>query len=146
MVGGQALDLESDKLGQPPRPDVAHIRRMQNMKTGALLQFACESGGILGRADTAMLNALRSFGEHIGFAFQIADDLLDIEGSPETVGKATGKDIAAGKATIAGLMGVDAARALLAETEAKAVAALAPFGDRANLLRDAARFVVSRRS
>ena len=117
---------------------------MQSLKTGALIKYACESGGLLGSAVPEQLEALRTFGNHIGFAFQIADDLLDIEGSPKLVGKATGKDTAAGKATIAGLLGVDDARALLAQTEAKAVDALAPFGDCAELLRTAAHFVVSR--
>ena len=146
MVGGQALDLESDKLGRPAQPTAEHIRRFQAMKTGALITYAVEAGAILGRASAGERAALKAYGDHLGFAFQIADDLLDVEGDAATVGKAVGKDTAAGKATLVSMMGLSAARAKLLETEAAAIAALAPFGERAKVLMDAAHFVVTRRS
>ena len=146
MVGGQYLDLSSDKRGDPAQPDDAYIRRMQGMKTGALLKFACEAGGILGGADESQLAALSDYGTHLGLAFQISDDLLDVEGDPEVVGKATGKDADAGKATLVGILGVDQARKELAAAEASALAALEGFGEQADVLREAAKFVSSRKS
>jgi farnesyl diphosphate synthase len=146
MVGGQALDLMADKLGDPSEPTVDHIRRLQAMKTGALLVFACEAGAILGRASQEERKALIEFGTALGFAFQIADDLLDAEGDAVTVGKAVAKDAAANKATLVSLMGIPAARTMLAETEAAASEALRIFGSRADVLREAAHFVVNRKS
>jgi farnesyl diphosphate synthase len=145
MAGGQCIDLEADKLGRPAAPTLSHIRRLQAMKTGALIRFGVEAGAILGDATPEQRASLRSYGDHLGFAFQIADDLLDASGDAATVGKATGKDAEAGKATLVSLMGLDAARARLAETEAAAIAALAPFGNAADSLRHAARFVASRK-
>jgi farnesyl diphosphate synthase len=146
MVGGQAIDLEADKRGEPAVASIAHIRRLQAMKTGALIRFGAEAGGLLAKASQADLAALRTYGDHLGFAFQIADDLLDAEGDSATVGKATGKDAAAGKATLVSLMGIPAAREKLREVEAAAIAALAPFGARGDVLAEAARFVVQRKS
>lgn len=146
MVGGQALDLEAEKLGLPDAPTREHIRRLQAMKTGALIRFSCEAGAVIGLADADERAALKTFGEHLGFAFQIADDLLDVEGDAETVGKAVAKDSDAGKATLVSLMGVEAARKALADTEAAAIKTLEPFGAKADVLREAARFVVNRKS
>jgi farnesyl diphosphate synthase len=146
MVGGQAIDLEADKLGLPAAPSLAHVRRLQAMKTGALILFACRAGAILGRADAGRRAALTAYADHLGVAFQIADDLLDADGDAALVGKAVGKDAAAGKATLVSLTGLDAARVRLAETEAAAIAALAPFGAAADMLAAAARFVSRRRS
>lgn len=146
MAGGQALDLEADKLGRPAHPTIDHIRRLQGMKTGALLVFACEAGAILGAAPDAQRAALRRYGTALGLAFQIADDLLDAEGDAATTGKAVGKDAAANKATLVSLMGLQAARAKLEETEREAITALEPFGDRADVLREAAAFVVKRKA
>ncbi len=146
MVGGQALDLMADKLGDPAQPTVEHIRRLQAMKTGALLVFACEAGAILGRASPPERQALVSFGADLGFAFQIADDLLDAEGDAATVGKAVAKDASANKATLVSLVGIPAAKAMLAETETRATAALAEFGTKAAVLREATRFVVNRKN
>ena len=145
MVGGQALDLEADKLGSPPKPDTGHIRRLQAMKTGALITYAVEAGAILGAATPVQRAALKAYGDHLGYAFQIADDLLDAEGDAATVGKAVGKDSAAGKATLVGLLGIEAARAELARSQAHAIAALSPFGLEAQTLIEAARFVSTRR-
>lgn len=146
MVGGQAFDLAADKLGEPPAPTVHHIRRLQAMKTGALITASCEMGAILGEASPADLSALRDYGRALGLAFQIADDLLDAEGDAEIVGKAVAKDTAAGKATLVSLLGLEAARAELAAAEAAAVHALEPFGDKAAVLIEAAHFVAHRKS
>jgi farnesyl diphosphate synthase len=145
MIGGQALDLEADKRGEPARPTVDHVRRLQAMKTGALIAFAAEAGAILGRADAERRRALAAYGRSLGLAFQIADDLLDVEGDAETVGKAVAKDAHRGKATLISLMGIEPARKLLGEAEAEAIAALAPFGADARWLVEAARFVSRRR-
>src|SRR5687767_14167929 len=98
------------------------------MKTGALLKFACKAGGILGKASAAQREALERYGAAVGQAFQIADDLLDVEGDAALVGKQTGKDAAAGKATIVGILGVDGAKARLRAIVGDAEAALKSFG------------------
>jgi farnesyl diphosphate synthase len=146
MAGGQTIDLEADKLGQPARPSLTHIQRLQAKKTGALIAYACEAGALLGQASEAQRAALLRYGTAIGLAFQIADDLLDVEGDAATVGKAVAKDAAAGKATTVSLLGIEAARAKLAEAEADAISALEPFGANADVLRWAARFVSQRKS
>ena len=144
MVGGQCLDLQSDKLGEPASPDLSYIQRMQGMKTGALLRFACEAGAILGEANDTDRAALVRFGECLGLAFQISDDLLDVEGDECVVGKRTGKDADAGKATLVGLLGIDAARQRLQEVRDEAETAITVFGDEADILKEAARFVATR--
>lgn len=146
MAGGQTIDLEADKLGQPAQPTLAHIQQLQAKKTGALIAYACEAGALLGQANAAQQAALLGYGTAIGLAFQIADDLLDVEGDAATVGKAVAKDGAAGKATTVSLLGIEAARAKLAEAESDAISALAMFGDKADGLRWAARFVSQRKS
>jgi farnesyl diphosphate synthase len=144
MVGGQVLDLEADKLGLPAAPDLAHIRRLQAMKTGALIRFACVAGPILAGRPDADVMRLATYGDHIGFAFQIADDLLDVTGDVAVVGKAVAKDAGAGKATTVSLMGLDAAREKLAVLERDAIAGLAPYGAEADMLRQIAGFIVRR--
>jgi farnesyl diphosphate synthase len=144
MVGGQALDLEAERLPTGTAPALAEILHLQSLKTGALIRFSCEAGAILGEAGAEARAALRDYGTEIGLAFQIADDLLDAEGDAATVGKAVSKDAAAGKATLVSLMGIEAARAELRRVEQAAIAALAPFGARAEPLIEAARFVASR--
>jgi farnesyl diphosphate synthase len=146
MAGGQMLDLDAEgrfatkrKLGEKD------IATLQAMKTGALLGFACRAGAILGEADEATRGALTRYGDAIGQAFQIADDLLDIEGDAATVGKATGKDAAAGKATLVSALGREDAVSRLETLLAEAENALAPFGDKAATLRAAARFIAARR-
>src|SRR6185312_6686113 len=116
----------------------------QIMKTGALLRFACAAGAILGAADTTARAALERYSHALGQAFQIADDLLDLEGDPALVGKSTGKDADAGKATMVSALGVDAAKARLRQLVADAEKALAPFGARAGILIEGARFVAER--
>jgi len=114
------------------------------MKTGALLRFACQAGGILAAAAKRERTALDRYGVAVGQAFQIADDLLDLEGDPALVGKSTGKDADAGKATMVSALGVDAAKARLRQLVAEAEKALAPFGARAGILIEGARFVAER--
>lgn len=144
MVGGQALDLEAERMHSAVPLSLAEILHLQSLKTGALITFAAEAGAILGQAAPDARSALRSYGQKIGVAFQIADDLLDAEGDAATVGKAVSKDAAAGKATLVSLMGIEAARAELRRVEQAAVDALAPFGQRAGTLIEAARFVANR--
>jgi farnesyl diphosphate synthase len=140
MAGGQMLDLEATGRALT-EADVLHL---QAMKTGALIRFGCEAGAILGGASADRAQALRDYGSALGQAFQLADDLLDIEGDTALVGKALAKDADAGKATLVGLIGVAEARARLSQLEAKARAALAPFGEEAQILAEAAAFVASR--
>jgi farnesyl diphosphate synthase len=144
MAGGQMLDLAAEGRFGAAALGEAEVRALQAMKTGALLRFACLAGALLGEAGAAGTEALARYGEALGEAFQIADDLLDVEGDAAAVGKATGKDVAAGKATLVGLLGVDGARARLGTLVAAAEAALAPFGPAAATLQAAARFVAQR--
>jgi farnesyl diphosphate synthase len=141
MAGGQMLDLEAPgkSLGE------AEIRQLQRMKTGALITFGCVAGGILGGTTDAKLGALRSYGDALGAAFQLADDLLDVEGDAALVGKATGKDTDAGKGTLVSLFGIEAAHRKLEELKAEALAALAPFKPHEHVLAEAAEFVVARK-
>jgi farnesyl diphosphate synthase len=147
MVGGQMLDLAAEGRfdgGTPQRLPEAEVARLQAMKTGALLKFACRAGGILGVASAAQRSALDRYGAAVGQAFQIADDLLDVEGDPALVGKQTGKDAQAGKATIVGILGPAGARARLRLLVGEAEAALAPFGEAAAVLLAGAKFVAER--
>lgn len=146
MVGGQSLDLEAERGVGDAFNSLERVRRMQSMKTGALIRFACEAGALLADAPKADRERLASYGDALGFAFQIADDLLDVEGSAEEMGKAVAKDADAGKATLVKLMGIDAARAKLSALQHEAVSLLEPYGARAQTLAAAASFVVNRRS
>ena len=142
MVGGQMIDLIAED-----RPlDIGAITRLQRMKTGALIAFSCESGAILAKAPAEPRAALRGYAHDLGLAFQIADDLLDVEGSAAETGKPVGADAAAGKATFVSILGVERARAQAELLIGQAVAHLDLFGGRAELLREAARFVISRRT
>ena len=142
MAGGQALDLQA----QLSRPDEAGIITLQAMKTGALIRFACEAGAILAGAPASDRERLAEFGSAIGLAFQLADDLLDLTADPEIMGKATGKDQAAGKATLAALHGADWARKQLTGLVGQAQDLLDIYGDRAATLKSAASFVAARRN
>lgn len=146
MVGGQIIDLEADKLGQPPQPTVNHIRRLQQMKTGALIRFACRAGPLLAGSTSEHLEALTLYGEKLGLAFQISDDLLDATGDAVETGKAVAKDAAAGKATMVGLYGPEGARTLLADTQSQARAVLACYGPKSAALIEAVDFMAVRRS
>jgi farnesyl diphosphate synthase len=149
MVGGQMLDLAAEgrfEEADRRRLGMVEIARLQAMKTGALLRYACEAGARLGGAAPTERGALDTYALAIGRAFQIADDLLDVEGDAVAVGKAVGKDAEAGKATFVELLGVGGARAELARLVTEAEQALATFGARATLLDQAARFIANRRN
>ena len=139
MVGGQMLDIEAETRATS---SLADITRIQSLKTGALFRFACEAGAILAGADPAPLH---QYADNIGLAFQIADDILDVESTPETLGKATQKDNAKGKATFVDLLGMDEAKARAASLANEAIGTLSIYGSRATTLAEAARYMVARR-
>jgi farnesyl diphosphate synthase len=148
MVGGQMLDLAAEGRfsgSGPQRLGEEGVLTLQAMKTGALLRFACQAGGMLGSATPQQRKALERYGAAVGQAFQIADDLLDVEGDTALVGKQTGKDAGAGKATMVDILGTDGAKARLRELVAEAEQALAPFGNSAAILIEGAHFVADRR-
>ena len=140
MCAGQMIDLQAADLPL----DRSLIDRLQALKTGAMITVACEIGAVLGRAAGRERDAIRQFGAAFGRAFQIIDDLLDVEGSEQAVGKAVGKDCEAGKATLLRLMAPVAARAEAEQAIAEGLRNLDLFGERATLLRDAAAFAVHR--
>ena len=139
MAGGQMLDIEAEKESTSA---LEHVMRIQSHKTGALFRFACEAGAIMAGADRFPLHR---YADDIGLAFQITDDLLDLESTPEQLGKATQKDTGKGKATIADLMGCDAAQQKAESLVETAIAALTPYGSAADTLRATARFIISRK-
>jgi farnesyl diphosphate synthase len=143
MVGGQMIDLIAEHR---PDLDIGTITRLQRLKTGALIAFACEAGAILGKTSVELRTAMRGYAHDLGLAFQIADDLLDVEGSSGETGKPVGQDAAAGKATFVSILGVERARAQAEHLVRQAVAHLDSFEQRAELLRQAARFVIERRT
>ncbi|APX70161.1 MULTISPECIES: polyprenyl synthetase family protein [unclassified Brucella] len=142
MAGGQALDL----MAETRKPDEAGIITLQAMKTGALIRFACEAGAIIAGASQEDRERMAEFGSAIGLAFQLADDLLDVTADAGTMGKATGKDAAAGKATLVSLHGIDWTRQQLSGLVAQAESLLAPFGEDAETLKQAARFIAERQN
>ncbi len=143
MVGGQMIDLLAEN---DPTLDIGAITRLQRLKTGALIAFSCEAGAILGKAGREQRLALRGYAHDLGLAFQIADDLLDIEGSAAETGKPVGSDAAAGKATFVTILGLQRARAQATALIRQAVAHLDLFEKKADLLRQAADFVINRRT
>lgn len=142
MVGGQMIDI----LAEGKELTGAEVSRLQAMKTGRLIQFAAEAGAILGRAAPTQRHQLAGFGRDLGAAFQIADDLLDAEGTAEETGKRTGKDKAVGKATLVALLGPARARAQAAMLAEQAVRHLDGFGPPAAHLAALAHHVVTRRN
>jgi farnesyl diphosphate synthase len=149
MAGGQMLDLAAEgRFAQngPQRLSENEVLMLQAMKTGALLRFACQAGGILAGATVEQRRALDRYGSAVGKAFQIADDLLDLEGDTALVGKQTGKDAAAGKATMVTALGEAGAKARLGQLVAEAEQSLASFGSAAAVLIEGARFVANRRT
>ncbi len=141
MVGGQALDIAAETADVPLTLD--QITALQAGKTGALIEWSAMAGPRMARVDTS---ALGQYAQALGLAFQIADDILDIEGDAVTVGKAVGKDVGAGKATFLSLLGLDAARARATSLVEEACAHLTGYGAEAETLREAARFVITRKS
>ncbi len=140
MVGGQMLDL----LGERSSFDLGTISRLQRMKTGKLMAFACEAGAILGRASDPHRRALVNYAHDLGLAFQVTDDILDVEASPQDTGKDTGKDEA--KATFVSTMGREQARERAEMLVGQAISHLAVFSGRAELLKDLALYVLERRA
>lgn len=141
MCGGQMLDLAAE--GQDL--DIGAITRLQRLKTGEIIAFSCRAGAILGKAPAPLRDALDAYAHDLGLAFQIADDLLDAEGTAETTGKATQQDAAAGKATFVSILGIERARDQAARLSEQAVLHLQPFAEKARLLAEVARFVVTRK-
>lgn len=141
MVGGQMIDLSADEhdLGE------SDIYRLQRMKTGALISFSAEAGCVLAGVSKGARQSLHGYANDLGLAFQIADDLLDIEGLEDEVGKAVGKDETAGKATIVSLMGLEQAKTQAQALADQAIEHLKDFGEKADLLRALAHFAVNRR-
>jgi farnesyl diphosphate synthase len=142
MAGGQMIDM----VTQGQALDGPAVTRLQALKTGRLIQYSAESGAILGRGTSQQRHLLAAFGRDLGAAFQIADDLLDVEGDETEIGKTAGKDAAAGKATMVSVLGLELARAHADMLARQAADHLDGFGDRAATLRDLAAFVVARRS
>lgn len=141
MVGGQMIDLTAADTDL----DIGAITRLQRLKTGALIEFACLSGAVMGNAPKKSREALRGFAHDLGLAFQITDDLLDVEGDEAETGKAVGKDADQGKATFVSILGPERARSQAELLSQQAVEHLAIFDDKAELLRLTAQFVVERR-
>jgi pantetheine-phosphate adenylyltransferase len=140
MAGGQMMDLVAGGADM----DLAMVTRLQQLKTGALFSFCLEAGAIMGKVPPEGRTHLRGYARNIGLAFQIVDDLIDVEGDAETAGKAVGKDAAAGKATFVSHLGADRAREQARMLVAQAIEHLKDHGPEADLLRDLARYIVDR--
>jgi geranylgeranyl diphosphate synthase type II len=142
MIGGQVCDLEGERRA----PDAALLEAIHRAKTGALLRASLRMGGIYAGADQEQLSALSCYGEHVGLAFQIVDDLLDVEQSSEALGKTAGKDAQQHKITFPAVYGLERSRAMAEEERLAAHLALRPFDERAERLRELAGFIVHRRA
>jgi farnesyl diphosphate synthase len=142
MCGGQMLDL----IGENEEFDLGTISRLQRMKTGKLMAFACESGAILGKSDAPHRKALCNYAYDLGLAFQVTDDVLDVEGNVVELGKDIGKDEDAGKATFVSAMGKDAAKMRAEMLVQQAIRHLHVFGARAETLKELALYVLERRA
>jgi geranylgeranyl diphosphate synthase type II len=143
MVGGQVVDMESEGKHDI---DLAIVQYIHTHKTGALLKASIRAGALLGGADEKGLAAMTGYGEAVGLAFQIADDILDIEGTTEEIGKDAGSDQARGKATYPAVMGLAESKKRAAELVEMALASLSDFDATADPLREIARYIVSRKS
>jgi geranylgeranyl diphosphate synthase type II len=141
MIGGQVLDIDSEKQSV----SLEQLQQIHRMKTAALLTTSCRLGAIAARADERQLHALTRFGEHLGLAFQIVDDILDVTSTPQQLGKATNKDAGRGKNTYPALMGLEASRGEASKALSTAIESLSGFGQTGDGLRSLARFVVERR-
>lgn len=142
MVGGQALDIRAEKV----EPDFAGLEEIHRRKTGALIEAAVKTGAILAGAGDEKIQALGRYGSHIGLAFQIADDILNVEGDSKLMGKKTGSDAARGKVTYPALLGIDRAKVKLSENVEAAIASIEAFDSRALPLRVIARYIMERKS
>jgi geranylgeranyl diphosphate synthase type II len=142
MIGGQVADLEAER-----KPvDSSGLEYIHRSKTAALIRASIVAGGIAGGADQGDIARLASFGENVGWAFQVVDDILDVEESSAALGKTAGKDQAQNKATYPALYGLEKSRAIAADLEARALSELSGFGEKAARLRQVAEFLVARRS
>ncbi len=142
MIGGQQLDMMAGDIDM----DLVEVTRLQQMKTGRLISYACEAGAIMGKAPYNERQILMAYAKDIGLAFQIADDILDVESSAEVMGKNVRKDVDASKATFVSFLGLDEAKKQARTLVEQAVSYLDIFDARADMLRDLARFVVERKS
>lgn len=142
MIGGQMLDL----IGEKQEFDLGTISRLQRMKTGKLMAFACEAGAILGKAGEPQRRALMNYAHDLGLAFQVTDDILDVEADPQDTGKDTRKDAEAGKATFVSTMGKEGARERAQMLVSQAKSHLGIFEGRAEMLKDLADYVLERRA
>lgn len=147
MVGGQMIDLLTERESASREAlDIPAITRMHQMKTGRLISFSCIAGGILGKAPAQLRQALSAYAHDLGLAFQIVDDVLDVEGDPAEMGKTQGKDAEAGKITFVTLLGLERAREQAAMLGEQAIAHLKPFDGEADLLREVVHYVLDRRA
>jgi farnesyl diphosphate synthase len=142
MVGGQMLDMESDHESL----NIGSIARLQRLKTGALFAFSCEAGGILGKAPQQLIHALGAYANDLGLAYQITDDLLDAESSEDQIGKPVRRDFDVEKPTYVSLLGIERARRQAEILVEQAIAHLEVFDEEANLLRDAAHYMIERKN
>jgi len=140
MAGGQALDLAA--VGQPLT--LAQLEHMHACKTGALIRASVQLGALAAGGDADVLPALDEYASAVGLAFQVRDDILDVEGESTVIGKTAGKDAAAGKPTFPSIIGLDASRARLTELTGIALRAIAPLGERGALLEELARYAAER--
>ncbi|MCC6738816.1 MAG: polyprenyl synthetase family protein, partial [Planctomycetia bacterium] len=142
MVGGQQADLEGEKGRATP----SLVRFIHRKKTAALLRASVQAGAICGRADSGEYRTMTEFGENLGLAFQVADDILDVTASTKQLGKTAGKDAKAGKATYPAVFGLDRSRREAARLAGRALGALEPFGRKGEELREVMKFVIARTS
>ncbi|MBE6459190.1 MAG: polyprenyl synthetase family protein [Alphaproteobacteria bacterium] len=145
MVAGQTVDLWAQNINNYQDPEYV-VKHIEEMKTGRLLRFACEAGSVLGQADENKRNALISYSRKIGIAFQIVDDILDVEGTPELMGKTLGKDALQGKLTFVSLYGLKQAKLIARNLIEEAVNALQIFGSLATNLQELAYFILNRQN
>ncbi|HBO59236.1 MAG TPA: farnesyl-diphosphate synthase [Alphaproteobacteria bacterium] len=143
MIGGQMLDILAEHMDDMDLPEII---RLQQMKTGRLFAYACEAGAIMGKAGYEQRQVLKAYARDIGLAFQIADDILDVEGDAESMGKAVRKDLDAHKATFISLLGLEQAKEQANALSYQAIASLECFDEKADCLRDLARFIVERKA
>ena len=143
MIAGQMLDLSSERMTNIANPEFI-IKHIEEMKTGCLLRYACEAGAVIGKADNQKRQALVDYSRKIGVAFQIADDILDVEGSQEVVGKTLKKDKAQNKLTFVGCYGIDKARQMANQLIEQAKYIISVFGNSSQNLQNLADFIISR--
>jgi len=144
MVGGQMIDIEAETADTPLT--LPEITRLQRMKTGALIEVSCRTGGLLGKANAAHMRMIEGYARDFGLVFQIVDDLLDIEGDAATVGKAVGKDVDAGKATFVDILGVQEAKDRAQRLTSQAITYITPLGERGQVLAELAEYALGRQS